>query len=228
MAQSSKAATARRRRAQQKSNNTQWIIGGIVVAVVFVAALILINLTATRPVTTPPSPINSGRVLGQANAPVTIDEYADFQCPICRRAELLIRQIAPQYIDTGQVKIVYHNFAFIGAESVQAAQAAECANDQGKFWDYANYLFDHQTGENVGAFSTANLKQFAQDLHLDTATFNACLDSGKYASLVQQELQEGRALGVNATPTFFINGQRIVGVLPQDQFTALLDSLLAK
>ncbi len=213
---------------QQKANSTKWIIGGIVVAVILVTALIVTNLTATRTVTTPPSPINSGRVLGQANAPVTIDEYADFQCPICRRAELLIRQIAPQYIDTGQVKIVYHNFAFLGAESVQAAQAAECANAQGKFWEYAGYLFDHQTGENVGAFSNANLKQFAQDLNLDMTTFNACLDSGKYASLVQQELQEGRALGVNATPTFFINGQRIVGVLPQNQFTALLDSLLAK
>src|SRR5581483_2395204 len=177
MVHSSKAA-ARKRRAQKKSNNT-WIIGGIIVAVVVVAALILINLNATRPIISPPSPINAGRVLGQADAPITIDEYADFQCPICRRAELLIRQIAPQYIDTGKVKIVYHNFAFIGAESVQAAQAAECANDQGKFWEYAGYLFDHQTGENVGAFSNANLKQFAQDLNLDTTTFNACLDSGK-------------------------------------------------
>lgn len=223
-----KAAAARKRRAEQKSNSSYWVIGAIVAAVVFVGALILINLNANKTPVGAPSPVNVGRVLGKADAPATIDLYADFQCPICRQQDEILRQIAPQYIDTGEAKVVFHNFAFIGGESVLAAQAAECANDQGKFWDYASYLFDHQTGENVGAFSASNLNQFAQDLKLDSNTFSACLSSGKHAALVQQELQEGRSRGITATPTSFINGQMFTGLIQQGPLTSLLDSLQPK
>lgn len=219
---------ARKSRSKSSNRNSLWIIGGVVAALALVLVLVVVNQTATTRTTTPPSALNAGRILGDANAPVEIDLYSDFQCPICLRAERAIRDLAAQYIDTGKVKVVYHNFAFIGPESIAAAQAAECANDQGKFWEYATNLFDHQTGENVGAFNTTNLKQFAADLGLDTTTFNACVDSNKYATLVQQEKAEGEARGVRATPTFFINGQMVEGLLPTAQFTALLDSLLAK
>jgi protein-disulfide isomerase len=221
-------AISRKQRNQKKSNSSLWIIGGVAAGAVLVLALVLINLNAAPRATTPPAQTIAGRVLGSANAPVTIDMYSDFQCPICLRADMLIRQIAPQYIDTGKVKVVYHNFAFIGDESTWAAQAAECANDQGKFWTFASYLFDHQTGENVGAFSRDNLKRFAQELNLDTNQFNACFDSGKYAGLIGQELNEGRAVGVKATPSFLINGQFVEGLMPQSQFTAALDSFLNK
>lgn len=219
--------TSARKRAQQKSNSKMWIIGGVIVAAVVVLGLVIVNLTAPR---TPrvPAQTSSGRILGDVNAPVTIDIYSDFQCPVCRRADLVIQQLTPQYIDTGKAKVVYHNFAFIGRESTQAALAAECANDQGKFWEYATKLFDNQTGENIGAFADANLKRFAQELNLDPAAFNACFDSNKHGALIQKENDEARALGVQATPSFFINGQFIEGLLPPDQFAKTIESYIPK
>lgn len=217
-----------RKRAQNKSNSSKWIIGGVIAGAVLVLALVMINLVAAPKTERVPAKTSAGRVLGNANAPVTIDMYSDFQCPVCRRADLVIQQLVPKYVDAGKAKVVYHNFAFIGNESTRAAMAAECANDQGKFWEYATYLFDHQTGENVGAFADANLKRFAQELQLDTTTFNACLDSSKHAALIQQELEQGRALGIRATPSFFINGQFIEGLLPPEQFSAAIESYLPK
>lgn len=221
-------ATARKRRAQQSSKSSYWIIGGVVAAALVVLGLVFVNLMSAPRTPIAPAKTSSGRVLGNPNAPVTIDMYSDFQCPVCRRADLTIQQLAPKYIDTGKVRVVYHNFAFIGNESVRAAQAAECANDQGKFWEYSTYLFDNQTGENVGAYSDANLKRFAGELKLDTAAFNACFDSNKHAALIQQELQEGQALGIKATPSFFLNGQFIEGLLPPDQFAAAIESFIPK
>lgn len=221
-------ASSRKQRAQKKNNSSYWIIGGVVAAALVVLALVFINLNATLTPQAPPSALNAGRVLGKADAPVTIDLYSDFQCPICRRADITIRQLAERYIDTGKAKVVYHNFAFIGQESEWAAQAAECANDQGKFWEYASYLFDHQTGENVGAFSKDNLKKFASDVKLDTATFNACFDNNKYANLIQQEKVEAQGRNIRATPSFYINGQFIEGLLPIDTFAATIDSYVSK
>ena len=221
-------AGSRKQRAQKKNNSSYWIIGGVVAAALVVLALVFINLNATSTPVAPPSALNAGRVLGKADAPVTIDLYSDFQCPICRRADITIRQLAERYIDTGKAKVVYHNFAFIGQESEWAAQAAECANDQGKFWEYASYLFDHQTGENVGAFSKDNLKKFASDVKLDTATFNACFDNNKYANLIQQEKAEAQGRNIRATPSFYINGQFIEGLLPIDTFAATIDSYVSK
>jgi len=216
-----------RKRAQRKSNSSLWIIGGVIAAAVVVLGLVLINVTAPR---TPrvPAQTSAGRILGDANAPVTIDMYSDFQCPVCRRADLAIQELVPKYVDTGKAKVVYHNFAFIGRESTQAAMAAECANDQGKFWDYATHLFDNQAGENAGAFSDPNLKRFAQELNLDTAAFNACFDSAKHSALIQQELDAGRALGIKATPSLFVNGQFVEGLLPTQQFAAMIESYIPK
>ncbi len=218
---------ARKRRAPKKTqSSTFWIIGAVLAAAILVLALVVINLNAPAASTAAPSQVNAGRVLGLASAPVKIDLYSDFQCPICRRADLTLRELAADYIDTGKVQVIYHNFAFIGDESRWAAQAAECANEQGKFWQYASYLFDHQTGENVGAFAQSNLKRFASELGLDSTTFDACLDSGKYAALVDQELTEGRNLGVRATPSFYFNGQFVEGLLPISQIKAMIESYL--
>lgn len=217
---------ARRKGTAQKNNSMNWIIGGIVAAAGVVLALVLVNLFAPRP--TGNFLVSAGRTLGKADAPLTIDMYADFQCPICLRADLMLRELAPKYIDTGKAKVVFHNFAFIGPESKWAAQAAECANDQGKFWEYATYVFDHQTGENVGAFSQANLKQFAQDLKLDTAAFNSCLDSGKHAALVETELAQGEALGIQATPSFYINGQLTRGLMSAAQLGQIIETAQPK
>jgi protein-disulfide isomerase len=136
----------------------------------------------------------------------------------------VLQQLAPGYILTGKAKLVYNNYAVIGPESQWAAEAAECAGDQNKFWAYAGYLFEHQGAENGGAFSRDNLKQFAAQLKLDTSTFNTCFDGGKYTSLVQQQLKEGQSRGVQATPTFFVNGQKYEGVLQYDQLVSLIQS----
>jgi protein-disulfide isomerase len=135
----------------------------------------------------------------------------------------VLQQLAPRYVQTGEAKIIYRNFPIIGPQSVLAAQAAACAADQNKFWVYANDLFAHQDGENSGAFSPGNLKAFAAQLGLDTQTFNACFDRGKYAGWVQQQLQEGQQRGVTATPTFFINGKQYEGVLSYSQLATLIE-----
>ncbi len=136
----------------------------------------------------------------------------------------MLQQLAPKYITTGKAKFVYHNYAVIGPESLSAAQAALCAADQNKFWAYGINLFEHQTAENSGAFAVPNLKQFAVQLGLNAGTFNSCLDSGKYANQVQQELSAGEQRGVRATPTFFINGQMHEGVLTADELSSLIDA----
>ena len=120
----------------------------------------------------------------------------------------------------------FFNFSFLGDESQWAAEAAECAGNQNAFWEYHDYLFSHQNGENQGAFSQDNLKQFAADIGLDTQAFNQCLDSGKYTQLVQDQTNIARQLGVQSTPTFAINGQTLVGAQPFSSFQQIIDALL--
>ncbi|MDO8600835.1 MAG: DsbA family protein [bacterium] len=167
--------------------------------------------------------------LGNPDAPVTIVEFSDFQCPFCGRFfETVEPQIIEKYVKTGKVKFVYRDFAFLGDESVWAAEAAKCAHEQGKFWQYHDYLFNHQQGENGGAFSKANLKLFAQSVGLDTGAFNSCFDSGKYLAEVQKDTADGRALGVSGTPTNFVNTQAVTGALPLEEFERVIEEELAK
>ena len=127
-------------------------------------------------------------------------------------------------MDKGLVRFGYQHFAFLGQESNWAAQASECAADQDAFWPYHDYLYAHQGGENAGAFSQDNLKRFAAELKLDTEAFNTCLDSGKYAAIVSQESAYGQSLGVRGTPTFFVNGQLLVGAQPFEAFQKVFDA----
>ena len=129
---------------------------------------------------------------------------------------------------TGKVRFVYRNFAFIGDESVWAAQAAECAANQSRFWDYHDKLFASQAGENRGAFSRDRLKGFARSLDLDQATFARCLDNNETLGRVLQDKAEAQRLQVRSTPTFFINGQSVLGALPFEEFKAVIDRQLAK
>ncbi len=129
-------------------------------------------------------------------------------------------------MDTGKVRFGYFNFTILGDESKWAAEAAECAGDQDAYWEYHDYLFTHQNGENQGAFSKDNLKAFAADLELDTNAFNACLDSGKYTQLVADQTSIGHQLGVQSTPTFAVNGQGVVGAQSFDTFKQTIDSML--
>jgi len=165
-----------------------------------------------------------GNVLGSADAPVTIVEYSDFQCPFCARAALdTVRQIEEEYLATGKAKLVFKHFAFEGEESIQAAQAAECAAEQNAFWHYHDMLFLNQSRV---AFTTENLKAFAQELGLDTASFNVCLDQQKQAEKVAADRAEGQRRGVNSTPTFYVGQTQIVGAKPYDTFRAAIEEQL--
>lgn len=164
---------------------------------------------------------------GDPNAPITMIEFGDFQCPFCGRyASDTHPQVEEQYIKSGKVRFGFVNFAFLGSESTWAAEAAECASDQNKYWEYHDKLYNSQSGENQGAFNKDNLKKFAQDLGLDTQTFNDCLDSGKYTSLIQGDTSASSALGVQSTPTFLINGQPVIGAQPFEVFQQTIDPFL--
>jgi protein-disulfide isomerase len=185
------------------------------------------TVTIPAPATTrPPSIAQGGHVRGQASAPVTIDEWADFQCSACGQ---FVRVTEPQllstYIAKGQVSLVFHEFAFLGPESSWAAEAAECAAVQGKFFEYHDKLFASQAGENRGAFSKDSLKRFGVELGLGAA-FAACVDSGQYAQNVRDETKVGEGLGVTATPTLFVNGRKIEGAASFEQLRAIIDPLL--
>lgn len=186
------------------------IIGIVALAVIVVAGFAILGQGGSG--TTPPQAIevSSDKNIGAPNAPVVVVEYADFQCPYCQQFALgPEQQLRKEYVDTGKVRFAFRHMAFIGTESVWAAEAAECANEQGRFWDYHDKLYQEQGGENTGTFSQDNLKRFAAALGLNTQQFNQCLDTNKYEAKVQQEIAEGQQLGVASTPTLFVNGQLI-------------------
>ena len=229
---------------QNSPKNQLNLAGAIIVAGVLIAGAIM--LRGRAPVAPTPTagngnnianvqvdPVNKDdRTVGNAGAKVTVIEYADFQCPFCGRFfSDAGKTINDNYVKTGKVFFVYRDFAFLGPESVKAAEAARCANDQGKFWEYHDYLFSHQNGENKGNFADANLKSFAKTLGLDTTAFNQCLDSGKYTKAVSEETDAGAKAGVQGTPKAFIlkNGKlvdTIDGAEPSAMVTPKIDKAL--
>lgn len=159
---------------------------------------------------------------GSLSAPVTMVEFSDFQCPFCRQfATETLPLIEEKYIRTGLVRLIYRDFAVQGPESQWAAEAAYCAQEQRAFWPYHDLLFARQVGHNSGAFTRENLKLFAAELGLEARLFAECLDSGRYAAVVQAATQEGRSLGLQGTPTFFVNGRKVEGALPFEQWDEL-------
>lgn len=168
-------------------------------------------------------------ILGEAKAKVEIVEFGDYQCPFCGK---LFQQVEPmireQYLKNGQAKMTWRDFAFLGPESFWAAEAARCANDQGKFWQYHDLLFNRQSGENQGAFSRENLKKFAGELGLSQTEFDSCLESGKHTKAVEADTNYGREVGVAGTPHTFVNGTAINGAQPFEVFKNLIDQILAR
>lgn len=181
----------------------------------------------------PPAKVNVSvghlPVKGKDNAKVTVVEFADFQCPFCERFfKDTESQLIKDYVDSGKAKFAFRHYAFLGQESTWAAQASECANEQGKFWEYHDYLYNHQGPENSGAFAKDKLVGFAQALGLNTDQFKTCLESDKYASKVSSDLADGQKVGVNGTPATFVNGKLVSGAQPYANFKTLIDAELAK
>lgn len=166
--------------------------------------------------------------LGSPQAPVTIDEFGDFQCPFCGEfARTTEPRIVTAYVVPGKVRIVWHTLAFIGPESVSAGRAAWCAQAQGKFWTFFALLYGHQGAENSGAFMPSRLEALAGDAGLNVGAFRACLGSEQSLAGVRAGTQVARQRDVTVTPTFFIDGHKVTGTLTFAQIAPLIDSALA-
>jgi protein-disulfide isomerase len=131
------------------------------------------------------------------------------------------------YADTGLVRYEFNDFAFIGQESLRAAEAASCAEEQDAFWPYHDTLFLNQRGENGGAFADENLRTFAAALGLDEGDFGNCLGSNRYRNEINDGIVEARDLGVQSTPSFRINGELVEGLIAFEQFQSIIDQELA-
>jgi protein-disulfide isomerase len=158
---------------------------------------------------------------GPRDAPVTLVEFSDFHCPFCRNVVATVKEVLKQY--EGRVKWVYRDFpiANLHPQAPRAAEAARCAGEQGKFWEYHDLLFDSQTQT-----TTADFKGFAEQLKLDPKSFGQCLDSAKHQAAVEADIQDGARLGVTGTPTFFINGRMLVGAQPMENFKKIIEAEL--
>jgi protein-disulfide isomerase len=199
------------------------------IAVAAVAALIVVQASGGSSKVPERIATGDGRVLGDANAPVTLVEYADFQCPVCKRAEMeLLPRIQKDYIDTGKVKLEFRMYPFIGQESWNAAMAADAAGEQGKFWEYHDALFNAQGRENGGNFDYNKLVGLAGDVGLDVAKFEETFSANKYLDPIQKEADAAHSAGVNSTPTFFVGDRKISGLRPYVEFQGAIDAELAK
>ena len=206
-------------RQQQRQRLT--LIGLIVVgAALVVFAIVYPNIKSVGEIitVTPATwPNANGLSLGETSAPALIDVFEDFQCPACKSfTESTEPLIIQNLVSTGKARYEFHNYPFIdgngvngGGESDQAANAVMCANDQGKFWDMHVMLFANWNGENQGNLSNRRLQAMAESLGLDMNAFNACFNANKFEAKIQADFNKGQSLGVNGTPSVFVNGTQV-------------------
>lgn len=230
-------AKRRQKRMQERRNAFLMIFGGIVLLIALFTVPQLIEnskpvgeITSITPIARPQE---DGTAMGDPNAPVRIDVFEDFQCPACKTyTETTERQIIENYVSTGQVYYVFRQFPFLDdrsatRESDQAANASLCASEQGRFWDFHDMLFANWNSENAGAFSDRRLVAFAETLKLDMKAFNQCFDENRYKDQVQQDLRDGQQMGVQGTPSVFVNGTLIApGFIPT--YDQLVEAIEAK
>lgn len=167
--------------------------------------------------------------LGSPRAPITMIEFSDFQCPFCKSFfDQTLAQLRKQYVDAGEVRLVYMNFplAELHPNAQKAAEAAACANAQGKFWAYHDKLFAEQPNWAAATDPVTLFKTYASDLQLDNTRFSQCIDNNQTASVVQSDYAEGQRAGVTGTPTFFINNHQLVGAQPFSTFQQIIDQEL--
>jgi len=177
---------------------------------------------------------NGSPYLGSDDAPIILVEFGDYQCFFCNKFFHETEQnILKNYVETGKVKIIFKDFTIIGPDSIAAANASHCAEDQGKFWEYHDELYDNWAGENNGWASSENLVKFAQNIGLNEDEFNQCISAGKYKELVTASSNDARNLGITGTPAFFVIGPdnqatRISGAQPYEVFRNIFEEELKK
>ena len=192
------------------------------------------EITATEKPTIASFYDNASPILGDINAPLTLVEFGDYQCTYCKKFfHETEESILINYVETGKVKMLFKDFIVVNEDSVNAASAAHCANDQKMFWQYHSTLYNNWDGEGTGWASSEQLHQFASTLGLDMNEFSECMSESKWKDLVLSSHADGRVLGVDATPTFFIIDEnnevlKIVGSQRYDVFQEVFDSLLEK
>ena len=175
---------------------------------------------------------NASPILGNPNAPITMVEFGDYQCTFCSKFfHETENSIITNYIKTGKVKILFKDYIILGQDSINAANAAHCANDQKLFWEYHSMLYNNWAGEDTGWADLAHLHEFANTLGLDMDVFSTCMSDLKWNELVNLSNKDGQKLGVSGTPTFFVIDQnndvmKIVGAQHYDVFKQIFDSVL--
>ena len=182
---------------------------------------------------------NASPILGDENAPLTLIEFGDYQCTYCKKFfRETVESILINYVETGKVKMLFKDFIVVdgavgGNDSMNAANAAHCANDQGMFWQFHSTLYNNWAGEGTGWVSSEQLNKFANTLELDMDEFSNCVSELKWKKLVNASHDDAIALGVTATPTFFVidenrNVLKITGAQHYDVFKEVFDSALEK
>jgi protein-disulfide isomerase len=212
----------RREQMQRQQQRQRLILISLIVlgAALVVFALVYPNVSSVGEIitVTPATlPKADGLSLGDAKAPATIDVFEDFQCPACKSfTESIEPLVIENLVATGKARYVFHSYPFIdgngasnGGESDQAANAAMCANEQGKFWDMHAILYANWNGENKGNLSDRRLQAMAESIGLDMNAFNKCFNANKYKAEIQADFDKGKDMGVNGTPTVFVNGTQV-------------------
>ena len=170
--------------------------------------------------------------LGRKDAPVTIVQYASMTCPYCRQFQIeTFPVLKKEYIDTGKVRLVFRDFLNTNhPEAGIAAMAAECADDQGKYWEYHDKLFQEQDrrGHDVVRFRANDLKRWATEIGVEPKQFNQCFDSAKYKNETEKDFSDALGVGLNGTPVFFINGRALFCAYPFADFKRVIDEEFAK
>jgi protein-disulfide isomerase len=167
---------------------------------------------------------NGGELLGRPTAPVLVEEYGDFQCPICGQWERTVYPTVRRLVDQGRIRFQYHPIAFIGPESLAAANAAEAAGDEGKFWAYHDLLFADQAPENSGALTTDRLLALGRQLGLTSPQFQQRVRDGTYDNWIRQATDQASQQGVVQTPTVLVNGRQVDAALTTQGLLAAVNA----
>ncbi|HTI04153.1 MAG TPA: thioredoxin domain-containing protein [Gemmatimonadales bacterium] len=216
--------------------NRFYVVLAVLAVVLGVAVFALLKTGGGAPAAAagpPPAVVDDGfrgYTLGSSDARVEITEYSDFECPFCANfATVQMPTIRDQLIQTGKVQWRYRDYPLpVHKYSRFAAHAAQCAGEQGKFWDMHDQLFYHHQWAQTGKDPNSLFQQFAHDAGLDVNKYNACMESGRYAARIEFSRQEGENKLVDGTPTFFINGKKFDGPrATSDVFKQIADSIIA-
>lgn len=233
---SSKRLTIREKRKKQLNRQRNLTILAVVVVALIISFILIApsirnSLAPVGDIVIPEfsEVLNPDRnSMGETNAPVTVVEFSDFQCPACKNFhENIEPTLVEEYVNTGKVKFTYRSMGdWLGPESFSAAEAGYCAADQGKFWEYHQTLFANQGLEGRGSFANKRLVAMAEELGLDMDAFNSCIDGNQSQAEVNQDRADGQTAGVTGTPSFLVNGKLVPIVSSYNELFQAIDAEL--